>query len=489
MVNLKEFVDEFVKEKSELADTSKIETDLKRSIKQQNETIKKLTEDNQNLVIEQEDIKNKIKPMIKISKISNIDEKIANLFSDFGTFKDEIKQINKENNKRKVQDDKIYGDLQLWITTAETSIDGLKNQQKQLLIEQKKCLNEEDVERLIHDETGCIKKSIERCNKEYASTQRLVDQLRHTCETVRNESAKNRVMIDKLDQLAVDPIVFAEIERRFEKIEKCCKEVTNSIDEIKEENIKNLKDAIDSMATQLVHSETRSRELVERNRKDIAGHELQSSERMQSIIRQIAGSDLKNSEEIDKIKKYIKNILSEEDIKNKIVFEDIKEEKYRIEDYIGYEEGQFDENIDNFGLLKIIPPRTVIWQIPQAQNLFKKYCRGKALESPRFDVQGVSGAVIRFFPKGSKASKSSNPQGSMCSVYLRCPAGPKVAFRFMIGAFKSSLMESKFDHPSDKGRHDMCDLWSNLEYDGSLIVALEFADDYSLTDPCHTDFN
>lgn len=128
----------------------------------------------------------------------------------------------------------------------------------------------------------------------------------------------------------------------------------------------------------------------------------------------------------------------------------------------------------------------VEWTIPTIRQRIKDQPPGQSIYSPGFDVAGISGIQLEFYPTGRI---SSNPAGGgegsasqavgkqFCSLFLWCPPGTHIRYILYCGNYKRAPDEDKFEARMGHGHSNFCILEEQIDDDtDSVTVGIELVE-------------
>eukprot|EP00928_Gymnodinium_smaydae_P008555 TRINITY_DN13109_c0_g1_i1.p1 TRINITY_DN13109_c0_g1~~TRINITY_DN13109_c0_g1_i1.p1 ORF type:complete len:349 (-),score=75.23 TRINITY_DN13109_c0_g1_i1:28-1074(-) len=99
---------------------------------------------------------------------------------------------------------------------------------------------------------------------------------------------------------------------------------------------------------------------------------------------------------------------------------------------------------------------TVSWRLKDVRQRVAGLHRGQALCSSLFDVAGVKGAMLEFYPLGVGATPSSPAKDGYCGLYLRCRGGATLTVTLSVGSAKKGPIKADFVGFVGKGVPELC---------------------------------
>jgi len=101
--------------------------------------------------------------------------------------------------------------------------------------------------------------------------------------------------------------------------------------------------------------------------------------------------------------------------------------------------------------------------------------KGQSVYSDGFDVAGLKGIQLEFYPRGRQTESGPFTSDEFCSVFLWCPPGSHIRYYLFCGSYCRAPDEDQFDARMGHGHSNFCVLSEQIK-DDAVTIGVEILD-------------
>jgi hypothetical protein len=114
----------------------------------------------------------------------------------------------------------------------------------------------------------------------------------------------------------------------------------------------------------------------------------------------------------------------------------------------------------------------VEWTITGISEKLANMVKGQSVYSDGFDVLGLKGIQLEFYPRGRQTESGAFASEDFCSVFLWCPPGSHIRYFLFCGKYCRAPDEDQFDARMGHGHSNFCVLNDQIVND-SVVIGVE----------------